>query len=119
MKYTSVLFLVSIFFSTHLGDMVGTDPFPPEAPKNLRQGNFTVGHDGSLSIIINWDAPPKGNLEIHHYKIYWSLRVPRKPMMAARKDNWKMRRVHVILLHVLPRIPSRVMSPRVHRWQSF
>lgn len=39
---------------------IPADPLPPDAPKNLRQGNFTVSPNGSLSVVINWDAPPKG-----------------------------------------------------------
>lgn len=78
------------------------DPLPRDAPKDLRWGNFTVGPDGSLNVIISWDASPEGDLEIHHYKISWNLRVPTKPMMAAKKDTWEMTGVRVILLHVLP-----------------
>lgn len=62
------------------------DPFPPEAPVNLRRGNFTFLSDGSISMSLRWDAPPEGDLPIHHYRVSWSVRgAPR--LSQNRREN--------------------------------
>ncbi|XP_064418134.1 anosmin-1b [Latimeria chalumnae] len=66
------------------------DPLPPNAPKNLRKGNFTTGRDGTLSVIIYWDLPQEEDLPIHHYKVFWSQWVSRKAMLQTKKNNWKI-----------------------------
>ncbi|KAJ8418907.1 hypothetical protein AAFF_G00004060 [Aldrovandia affinis] len=64
------------------------DPFPPETPRNLRRGNFSVRADGSgVSVPLLWDPPAReGDLAIHHYKITWSVRMGRRSGQD-RKEN--------------------------------
>ncbi|XP_064186267.1 anosmin-1b [Anguilla rostrata] len=62
------------------------DPFPPEAPRNVRRGNFSVGADGGVTVPLRWDPPREGDLPVHHYKISWSARGPRRTGLD-RKEN--------------------------------
>ncbi|KAJ8278316.1 hypothetical protein GJAV_G00086310 [Gymnothorax javanicus] len=64
------------------------DPFPPEPPRNLRRGNFSVGAgpDGAVTVPLQWDSPKEGDLPVHHYKITWSARGPRRTAQD-RKEN--------------------------------
>ncbi|XP_069474729.1 anosmin-1-like isoform X2 [Ambystoma mexicanum] len=66
------------------------DPLPPNSPRNLRSGNFTVSADGTISVAVSWDSPLNEDLEIHHYKISWSYWMPRKHVLLAKKDNWRL-----------------------------
>ncbi|XP_044525458.1 anosmin-1-like [Gracilinanus agilis] len=51
-------------------------PLPPGSPQNLRKGNVTLSHDGTHSIIISWDPPSEGALDVHHYRVFWSCWTP-------------------------------------------
>lgn len=53
------------FFSTR-------DPFPPENPQNARTGNQTVNTDGTVNVMVLWDATRESDLVVHHYKVTWS-----------------------------------------------
>lgn len=48
------------------------DPFPPENPQNARTGNQTVNTDGTVNVLVLWDAPRESDLVVHHYKVTWS-----------------------------------------------
>lgn len=48
------------------------DPFPPENPQNARTGNQMVNADGTVSVLVLWDAPRESDLKVHHYKVTWS-----------------------------------------------
>ncbi|XP_061096293.1 anosmin-1b isoform X1 [Conger conger] len=61
------------------------DPFPPEAPRNVRRGNLTAGA-GGVNVLLLWDPPREGDLPVHHYKITWSPRGPRRTGLD-RKEN--------------------------------
>uniref|UniRef100_A0A671K4C7 Anosmin-1-like n=1 Tax=Sinocyclocheilus anshuiensis TaxID=1608454 RepID=A0A671K4C7_9TELE len=50
------------------------DPFPPETPQNARIGNQTVHPDGTVSVLVLWEAPGESDLVVHHYKVTWSTR---------------------------------------------
>ncbi|KAA0712516.1 Anosmin-1 [Triplophysa tibetana] len=54
------------FFSTR-------DPFPPENPQNGRTGNQTMNTDGTVNVMVLWDAPRESDLAVHHYKVTCSL----------------------------------------------
>ncbi|KAJ8374364.1 hypothetical protein SKAU_G00049440 [Synaphobranchus kaupii] len=62
------------------------DPFPPEAPRNVRRGNFSVRADGGVNVPLRWDPPRDGDLAVHHYKITWNVRGPRRTAQD-RKEN--------------------------------
>ncbi|XP_076134932.1 anosmin-1b [Alosa pseudoharengus] len=62
------------------------DPFPPEAPQNLRTGNFTVRPDGTVSVALRWDSPPEGDLPVHHYRVSWSVRGAQR-LSQSRREN--------------------------------
>lgn len=49
-----------------------SDPFPPETPQNVRIGNQTVLPDGTVSVLVLWEAPGESDLVVHHYKVTWS-----------------------------------------------
>lgn len=49
-----------------------TDPFPPERPQNISAENQTVSADGRVSVLLRWDPPREGDLQLHHYKVTWS-----------------------------------------------
>lgn len=48
-----------------------SDPFPPETPQNARAGNQTVRPDGTVSVLVLWEAPSESDLGVHHYKVIW------------------------------------------------
>ncbi|XP_017334319.1 anosmin-1b [Ictalurus punctatus] len=48
------------------------DPFPPERPQNISAENQTVSADGRVSVLLRWDPPREGDLQLHHYKVTWS-----------------------------------------------
>uniref|UniRef100_A0A8C1Q3C8 Anosmin 1b n=1 Tax=Cyprinus carpio TaxID=7962 RepID=A0A8C1Q3C8_CYPCA len=50
------------------------DPFPPETPQSARIGNQTVHSDGTVSVLVLWEAPGESDLVVHHYKVTWSTR---------------------------------------------
>ncbi|KAI1891575.1 hypothetical protein AGOR_G00145200 [Albula goreensis] len=63
------------------------DPFPPEVPRNVRRGNFSMRAEGGVNALILWDPPSgEGDLPIHHYKITWSIRAARRNGQD-RKEN--------------------------------
>ncbi|XP_063056944.1 anosmin-1b [Engraulis encrasicolus] len=62
------------------------DPFPPEAPQNLRRGNVTVRPDGLVSVTLLWDTPAEGDLPIHHYRVSWSARGVARPAQSRREN---------------------------------
>ncbi|XP_043926656.1 anosmin-1-like isoform X2 [Protopterus annectens] len=66
------------------------DPLPPSSPKNIRRGNFTTNHDGTINVHVYWDSPQDGDLAVHHYKVFWNQWVPKKRVLSAKKDNWKI-----------------------------
>ncbi|KAL0161784.1 hypothetical protein M9458_045509, partial [Cirrhinus mrigala] len=49
-------------------------PFPPETPQNARIGNQTVHPDGTVSVLVLWEAPRESDLVVHHYKVTWNTR---------------------------------------------
>lgn len=49
-----------------------TDPFPPERPQNITAENQTVSADGRVSVLLRWDPPREGDLQLRHYKVTWS-----------------------------------------------
>ncbi|KAK9974747.1 hypothetical protein ABG768_022824, partial [Culter alburnus] len=49
-------------------------PFPPETPQNARTRNQTVHPDGTVSVLILWEAPRESDLVVHHYKVTWNTR---------------------------------------------
>ncbi|KTG07096.1 hypothetical protein cypCar_00005793, partial [Cyprinus carpio] len=51
-----------------------SDPFPPETPQSARIGNQTVHSDGTVSVLVLWEAPGESDLVVHHYKVTWSTR---------------------------------------------
>ncbi|RXN24374.1 anosmin-1-like isoform X2 [Labeo rohita] len=48
------------------------DPFPPETPQNARIGNQTLHPDGTVSVLVLWEAPRESDLVVHHYKVTWN-----------------------------------------------
>ncbi|XP_078521939.1 anosmin-1-like [Lissotriton helveticus] len=66
------------------------DPLPPNSPRDLQSGNFTISADGTFGVIISWDSPQEEDLEIHHYKISWNYWMPRKHILLAKKDHWRL-----------------------------
>ncbi|XP_036378471.1 anosmin-1b isoform X1 [Megalops cyprinoides] len=62
------------------------DPFPPEMPRNVRGGNFSVRADGTVSVLLLWEPPADEDLAVHHYKVTWSVRVARRTG-HDRKEN--------------------------------
>ncbi|KAK1162643.1 anosmin-1-like isoform X1 [Acipenser oxyrinchus oxyrinchus] len=66
------------------------DPVPPEMPKNVRNGNFTVQPDGTVNVVISWDPPQDEDLSVHHYKVSWSQRVQRKHVLLNKRDSSKL-----------------------------
>lgn len=46
--------------------------------------------DGTFGVIISWDSPLEEDLEIHHYKISWNYWMPRKHILLAKKDHWRL-----------------------------
>ncbi|KAL2090250.1 hypothetical protein ACEWY4_014938 [Coilia grayii] len=62
------------------------DPFPPEAPQNLRRGNFTFRPDGLVSVPLLWDTPPEGDLPVHHYRVSWTVRGVSR-LTQSRREN--------------------------------
>ncbi|KAK7127243.1 hypothetical protein R3I94_018432 [Phoxinus phoxinus] len=62
------------------------DPFPPETPQNARAGNQTVRPDGTVSVLVLWEAPSESDLGVHHYKVTWIPRgtAPNSQSRAGR-----------------------------------
>ncbi|TSK53628.1 Anosmin-1 [Bagarius yarrelli] len=48
------------------------NPLPPERPQNISIENQTVSSDGRVSVLLHWDPPREGDLQLHHYKVTWS-----------------------------------------------
>ncbi|MBN3311291.1 anosmin-1b [Amia ocellicauda] len=66
------------------------DPVPPETPRNMRRGNFTMRGDGCVGVRVSWDVPQEEDLPVHHYKVYWSSQAPpRRVGLADQKENSK------------------------------
>ncbi|XP_029104762.1 anosmin-1-like isoform X2 [Scleropages formosus] len=62
------------------------DPLPPERPRNVRRGNFSVQADGTVSVLLLWDPAREEDLPVHHYKVTWSTRMSHR-MDEDKKEN--------------------------------
>lgn len=63
----------AVVWQKHLHISV-SDPFPPETPQNARTRNQTVHSDGTVSVLVLWEAPRESDLVVHHYKVTWNTR---------------------------------------------
>lgn len=74
------------------------DPFPPENPQNARTGNQTVSTDGTVNVMILWDASRESDLVVHHYKVTWSTQgTPSSSQSRAGRVTDGVNTVHAFL----------------------
>ncbi|MGH0127243.1 UNVERIFIED_CONTAM: hypothetical protein FKN15_076992 [Acipenser sinensis] len=96
------------------------DPVPPKMPKNVRNGNFTVRPDGTVNVMISWDPPQDEDLSVHHYKVSWSQRVPRKHVRLNKRDSSKLtggNASEILLERLQPNVDYLIQVQAIAYWE--
>ncbi|XP_063775357.1 anosmin-1-like [Pseudophryne corroboree] len=69
---------------------ISPDPLPPAAPNDVRIGDLTFAHNGTVSVHIIWAPPKEQDLKIHHYRISWSSSATGELQSVRKTNSWRM-----------------------------
>ncbi|PIK35983.1 hypothetical protein BSL78_27185 [Apostichopus japonicus] len=68
---------------------VDVDPTQPSPPENVKKGRSVLFSTGKVNVVVSWDPPPPGDLELIRYRVFWSKRVEASPIWVGLEEHKK------------------------------
>ncbi|PIK46534.1 hypothetical protein BSL78_16598 [Apostichopus japonicus] len=64
-------------------------PTQPSPPENVKKGRSVLFSTGKVNVVVSWDPPPPGDLELIRYRVFWSKRVEASPIWVGLEEHKK------------------------------